>query len=383
MYCCEVCCLYHYDWLRNALSERAAKEHDISIKVTTRGCWMKPFVVIVTSPCVLTAIALVLIYCKHSRMPGCALSDRQKKMKICEAVEERLAKAVEVYHMELLKEPQVQRGLCIIAELHGVDHNTLSHTVNNKRNIDEVNAKKQKLTVAEECVLVHFILKSTDRGFPLTHWSIESYANSILQQRIGSTYQPVGKNWIHTFLDQNWHNLKTHWSKPLDMQRAQALNLEVVKHWFDLVEELVVKVGIRRENIYGMDESGFPSADQGKTHVVGVWGTKTQHKQGGVDCENTTALVTICADGTSLRPTIVFKGKGFKEAWFQDNVLEASWVILWSLTMGYSYYQSQDLPFHKRVDRWWYCVAMAHQGLWWADPWEGTGPNSCTDPQWP
>lgn len=54
------------------------------------------------------------------------------------------------------------------------------------------------------------------------------------------------------------------------MQRAQALNLEVVKHWFDLVEELVVKVGIRRENIYGMDESGFPSADQGKTHVVGV-----------------------------------------------------------------------------------------------------------------
>ena len=54
------------------------------------------------------------------------------------------------------------------------------------------------------------------------------------------------------------------------MQRAQALNLEVVKHWFDLVEELVVKAGIRRENIYRMDESGFPSADQGKTHVVGA-----------------------------------------------------------------------------------------------------------------
>ena len=108
------------------------------------------------------------------------------------------------------------------------------------------------------------------------------------------------------------------------MQRAQALNLEVVKHWFDLVEELVVKAGIRRENIYRMDESGFPSADQGKTHVVGARGTKTQHKQGGTDRKNTTALVTICADGTSLHLTIVFKGKGFKEVWFQDNVLEAS-----------------------------------------------------------
>ena len=130
---------------------------------------MEPFVVIVASPCVLTAIALVPIYCIHSRMPGHALSDCQKKMKIHEAVKEQLAKAVEVYRMELLKEPQVQRGLCIIAELHGVDHNTLSHTVNNKRNIDEVNATKQKLTVAEECVLVHFILKSADCGFPLTH----------------------------------------------------------------------------------------------------------------------------------------------------------------------------------------------------------------------
>jgi len=37
-----------------------------------------------------------------------------------------------------------------------------------------------------------------------------------------------------------------------------------------------------------------------------------------------TAIVTICADGTSLRPTIIFKGQGFTESWFSDNVLEAS-----------------------------------------------------------
>jgi hypothetical protein len=86
------------------------------------------------------------------------------------------------------------------------------------------------------------------------------------------------------------------------------------------VEEVVVETGIRRENIYRMDESGFPSADQGKT---GARGTKTQHKQGGADRKNTTALVTICADGTSLHPTIVFKGKGFKEVWFKYNILEA------------------------------------------------------------
>jgi len=56
-------------------------------------------------------------------------------------------------------------SLCIIAELHGVGHNTLSRAVNNKRNIDEANATKQKLTVAKERVLMDFILKSADHVF--------------------------------------------------------------------------------------------------------------------------------------------------------------------------------------------------------------------------
>jgi len=65
-----------------------------------------------------------------------------------------------------------------------------------------------------------------------------------LAKRIGHNYIPVRKKWIYTFLNRNHNKLQTHWSKPLDMQRAQALNPEAVKHWFDLVEELIVKTGI-------------------------------------------------------------------------------------------------------------------------------------------
>jgi hypothetical protein len=194
-------------------------------------------------------------------MPGCALSDHQKKIKVRDAIKEQLAKAVEAYCGESLKEPKERRGLRTIAKLHEVDHNTLAHAINGKRSIDEANAIKQKLTVAEESILTDLILKSADHGFPLTHQSVEHYANAILRKRIGPTYNPIGKNWIHAFLDWNQSDLQTHWSKPLFMQRAQALNPEAVKHWFDLLKELVVKTGIGRENIYEMDESGFPSAD--------------------------------------------------------------------------------------------------------------------------
>ncbi|KAF8805308.1 hypothetical protein BYT27DRAFT_7234357 [Phlegmacium glaucopus] len=57
---------------------------------------------------------------------------------------------------------------------------------------------------------------------------------------------------------------------------------------------------------YGMDETRCLPSDQG-THAVGGRRVKTQHKQGGADHKNMTAIVTICAYGTILKPTIKFK----------------------------------------------------------------------------
>lgn len=93
--------------------------------------------------------------------------------------------------------------------------------------------------------------------------------------------------------------------------------------WFDLVKKFVVDAGILPENIYGMDESGFPPSHQGKERVVGARGTKTQHKQGGANRENVTAIITICADGTVLRSMIIYKGVNFMKKWGQNNVANA------------------------------------------------------------
>ncbi|CAK5275006.1 unnamed protein product [Mycena citricolor] len=61
-----------------------------------------------------------------------------------------------------------------------------------------------------------------------------------------------------------------------------------------------------------------------KTRVVGTAGEKTQHLQSDGGRENTTVVVTICADGTSLRPVVIFKGKKFDLDWNQENPTEAS-----------------------------------------------------------
>ncbi|KAF8805306.1 hypothetical protein BYT27DRAFT_7193025, partial [Phlegmacium glaucopus] len=49
-----------------------------------------------------------------------------------------------------------------------------------------------------------------------------------------------------------------------------------------------------------MDETRCVPSDQG-THVVGGRRARTQHKQGGADHKNMTAIVTICVYGTILK----------------------------------------------------------------------------------
>jgi hypothetical protein len=117
--------------------------------------------------------------------------------------------------------------------------------------------------------------------------------------------------------------MQMHWSCLLDSQCARVLNPEVVKHWFALVQEHIVGPDIKAHNVYGMDESSFPPSNQGHQKVIGHHSTKTQHKQDGADHENVTTIVTICADGTVLDPTVIFEGKNIMAKWEDNNVASA------------------------------------------------------------
>lgn len=249
----------------------------------------------------------------------------------CCTINQRHREAIDEYLKEQAK-PDVpgmkKRGLRKIAEKYNLWFKTIANLVNGGVSMSTFNASKQKLSHNEEQVLVDFITESADRGCPLTLGNIAVHANAIIKHRVDSDSEKekdtVGQNWVSRFLDRYRDELQTHWSRPLDTQRAKALNPESVKAWFDLVEEQIVKCGIKPHNIYGMDESGFPPSNQGTQRVVGRRGTKLQHKTGSANRENVTAIVTICTDGTALRPTIIFKGKNFMKKWGEGNVSNPS-----------------------------------------------------------
>ena len=257
-------------------------------------------------------------------MPGRALSERVKRQQFRRTENVRYQQAVDAYLQEQeLPEGTKRRGLRPISEQYNVQWRTLGRLVKGGVSMSAFNASKRKLTFAEEHVLVDFILASSDRAMPPTLKKVAEHANGILEAR-GIDFEPVGESWVGRFLDRYREEIQTHWSRPLAMERAKALNKDVVKHWFELIKLHVIEKDIRPENIYGMDESGFPPSDQGVQRVVGRRGSKIQHKAGSANRENVTVLVTICADGTALKPTIIFKKQNILNKWGQNNISEAS-----------------------------------------------------------
>lgn len=256
-----------------------------------------------------------------NRAQSITLKKRLSEVRKADVLEHALC----AYRDEQNRPPELRVGLRSIAkQFPGVSYSTLRRRSLGQQSMAEFNTTKQNLTPAEEEVMVQLIETSSDWSNPLTYKAIEKYANEIIERREGPDFEPVGVNWVYRFLERHRSRIQPYWSKPLDTQRAQSLNPENVKHWFELVRQEIIEKGIRPENIYGMDESGFPPSNQGTSRVIGRKGNKTQHKQGSGNRENATGLITICADGSFIHPLIVFKSEYLHTQWFENNVADAA-----------------------------------------------------------
>lgn len=174
-----------------------------------------------------------------------------------------MRQAVDDYKQQEFKPKELRQSYVTVAATHNVSKSTLQRLVNGGVSMSAFNAGKQRLTPAEERVVVDFCLESADRGFPLTHENVYKAADNILTARLGLEHDSLGQNWVDTFLNRHHNELQTHWSKPLDTQRGRALNPTNVGLWFDLIKDNIVDKNILPQNVYGMDESGFPPSDQG------------------------------------------------------------------------------------------------------------------------
>lgn len=205
-----------------------------------------------------------------------------------------------------------------IARKYGVEHTTLARrhkgkTVSQSRSVEN----RSKLSTKQEKTLVKYIQLLTERRLPPTRSMIKNYASYVAES-------DVGWSWVTRFLNRHDDELKPIWTSAMDRNRHNADSEYKYELYFKLIGDKIEEYSIEPENMYNMDEKGF---------MIGVLGrSKRIFDRGSVQARKVkkplqdgsrtwvTILATICADGSSLPPSIIYQstGQDIRRSWVDE-----------------------------------------------------------------
>ena len=163
--------------------------------------------------------------------------------------------------------------------------------------------------------LVDWVKEMGRRGIPLHASAVAHHASAI-------SGTPVSERWVHRFRSRH-PDLKAKWTTGLEKCRAQSLNPAAISGFYDVLESLVEEYQITEENMYNMDEKGVQLGIGGRVHALVDRDQKSVNQVEDGDHELVTIIKCVCADGTVIQPSAVFKGACQNLEWGRDNPCNA------------------------------------------------------------
>ena len=178
----------------------------------------------------------------------------------------------------------------------------------------QANEERAWLTPGKEELVFNFLCETAACGFPFSHKHTKDAIDKILSKRLGDGFpiSRVGCNWTSRFQQKHSEYLKIARSRPLEEKHGRAVNPANDALWWAIFEDAITEFNIKPENMYGSDEIGIQPCGQGKhKHIFAAQGASVPYQQCAGTQKNITVIVTICADGTSTHPSVIFKRQTF------------------------------------------------------------------------
>jgi hypothetical protein len=212
--------------------------------------------------------------------------------------------------------PSLSESYRARADCGGVSHTTLHYCVRGRCSIEIKAQSQQYLALYEEDALVHFLLQLSDLGQPVRIKHIRFLAFCVTRQRPEADRppKPPGKNWTQGFekrhpetqarkvkaLDWNCHKKNTYWK---------------IIHWFEVIGRLLKDLGISKENVYNIDETGVMLSMLSTVKVLVSKDDMRDYRGARVKRTIITAIECISGDGRYLDFMIIWLAATHRSNW--------------------------------------------------------------------
>jgi hypothetical protein len=115
-----------------------------------------------------------------------------------------------------------------------------------------------RFTPEQDIAFSLYLRRLYEIGVPLRFGSIKTAADDLLKSTHEGSGNPpkVGINWATSWLRQH-PEFRVLLQKPIEENRFKALSRDVVDAFFAAFKKAIEEHGIRRTNIYNMDETGL------------------------------------------------------------------------------------------------------------------------------
>lgn len=200
------------------------------------------------------------------------------------------------------------------ARTYDVKSMTLRARLKGRPSRDITRANGHKLTATEENALLQWITALDQRDLPPRAALVGQMANTLLSKREGDNTQRIGQHWVQNFIKRH-PDLKSRYLRKYNYQRAQCEDPVVIKQWFERVKAMTQEFGIQSQDIYSFDETGFAMGVISTAKVISTFQKRPNNTLPG-NRECITVIECINANGFSIPPMIIFKGKLHQSAWY-------------------------------------------------------------------
>lgn len=250
-------------------------------------------------------------------MPRFAKSDMEKRAQAAKKKQEALENAIKTYHDRAAHGKVSVRS---VAHDCKVDAKTLGHALApGYQSIYQFNVSKQKLSLAQEKILVEWIIELAEWNIGLRPTEVLERAQDLYHMnKIDGNINPA---WIRRFFARHQDLLSRHWARPLDRVCAISATPAIIENYFKTYKSIVGEHGekIPPHCQFAYDESGILCGLNQPSWVVSSRNGVSPKVNVSGNRELITFIPIISGEGKLINSLIIFPGKTLMPAWVKEN----------------------------------------------------------------